>query len=112
MSEERTTVGGVAVATGHFINNVRVSSHSTFEDRSPLDWSLKLADIARGSAHDADLAVSAAQAAFPTWAALSVKQRAKYLHRLADLIDENIEGVTPVQGLVIAMLPETLSPAA
>jgi betaine-aldehyde dehydrogenase/5-carboxymethyl-2-hydroxymuconic-semialdehyde dehydrogenase len=108
VSEERTTVGGVAVATGHFINNVRVSSHSTFEDRSPLDWSLKLADIARGSAHDADLAVSAAQAAFPTWAALSVKQRAKYLHRLADLIDENIERITTVECLDMAMLEESL----
>ncbi len=108
MSEERTTVGGVAVATGHFINNVRVSSHSTFEDRSPLDWSLKLADIARGSAHDADLAVSAAQAAFPAWAALSVKQRAKYLHRLADLIDENIERITTVECLDMAMLEESL----
>jgi acyl-CoA reductase-like NAD-dependent aldehyde dehydrogenase len=108
VSEERTTVGGVAVATGHFINNVRVSSHSTFEDRSPLDWTLKLADIARGSAHDADLAVSAAQAAFPAWAALSVKQRAKYLHRLADLIDENIERITTVECLDMAMLEESL----
>ncbi len=108
MSEERTNVGGVAVATGHFINNVRVSSHSTFEDRSPLDWSLKLADIARGSALDADLAVSAAQAAFPAWAALSVKQRANYLHRLADLIDENIERITTVECLDMAMLEESL----
>ncbi len=108
MSEDRTNVGGVAVATGHFINNVRVSSHATFEDRSPLDWSLKLADVARGTARDAEMAVSAALDAFPAWAALSTKQRAKYLHRLADLIDENVERIATVECLDMAMLVESL----
>ncbi len=108
MSEERTNVGGVAVATGHFINNVRVTSPSTFEDRSPLDWSLKLADVARGTAHEADLALRAAVDAFPTWAARGVKKRAKCLHRLADLIDENIERIAIVETLDMAMLEESL----
>ena len=108
MSEERTNVGGVAVATGHFINNVRVSSPSTFEDRSPLDWSLKLADVSRGTTHEADLALRAAVDAFPTWAALGVKKRAKFLHRLADLIDENIERIAIVETLDMAMLEESL----
>ena len=108
MSEERTNVGGVAVATGHFINNVRVSSLSTFEDRSPLDWSLKLADVARGTAHEADLALRAAVDAFPSWAALGVKRRAKYLDRLADLIDANIERIAIVETLDMAMLEESL----
>ncbi len=108
MSEERTNVGGVAVATGHFINNVRVSSHATFEDRSPLDWSLKLADVARGNERDAEAAVSAAHVAFPAWAALSPRQRAKYLRRLADLIDENIERIATVECLDMAMLFESL----
>ncbi len=108
MSEERANVGGVAVATGHFINNVRVSSPATFEDRSPLDWSLKLADVARGTGHEADLALSAAQAAFPAWANLSVKQRGAYLRRLADLIDENIERIAVVECLDMAMLEESL----
>jgi betaine-aldehyde dehydrogenase/5-carboxymethyl-2-hydroxymuconic-semialdehyde dehydrogenase len=108
MSEERTNVAGVAVATGHFINNVRTSSHATFEDRSPLDWSLKLADVARGTARDAALAVGAAQDAFPAWAALTPRQRAKYLHRLADLIDDNIERIATVECLDMAMLVESL----
>jgi betaine-aldehyde dehydrogenase/5-carboxymethyl-2-hydroxymuconic-semialdehyde dehydrogenase len=108
VSEERTNVGGVAVATGHFINNVRVSSHATFEDRSPLDWSLKLADVARGNERDAEAAVSAAHVAFPAWAALSPRQRAKYLRRLADLIDENIERIATVECLDMAMLFESL----
>ncbi|HVA53978.1 MAG TPA: aldehyde dehydrogenase [Acidimicrobiales bacterium] len=108
MSEERTNVGGVAVATGHFINNARVAGHATFEDRSPLDWSLKLADVARGSARDAEAAVGAAQDAFPAWAALSSSQRAKYLHRLADLIDANVERIATVECLDMAMLVESL----
>lgn len=108
MIEERTNVGGVAVATGHFIDNVRVSSPTTFEDRSPLEWSLKLADVARGGDHEANLAVSAALAAFPAWSALSVYQRAAYLRRLADLIDENIERIATVECLDMAMLEESL----
>jgi len=108
MSEVRTNVGGVAVATEHFINNVRVASHATFEDRSPLDWTLKLADVARGTARDAALAVEAAQDAFPAWAALTTRQRAKYLHRLADLIDENVDRIATVECLDMAMLFESL----
>jgi betaine-aldehyde dehydrogenase/5-carboxymethyl-2-hydroxymuconic-semialdehyde dehydrogenase len=108
VSEERTNVGGVAVATGHFINNVRVSSPATFEDRSPLDWSLKLADVARGTVDEADLALGAALDAFPSWAALGVKKRAKYLHRLADLIDANVERIAIVETLDMAMLEESL----
>lgn len=108
MSEERTNVGGVAVATGHFINNARMSSPRTFEDRSPLNWSLKLADVARGSAHEADLALGAARDAFAPWAALGVKKRAKYLHRLADLIDENVARIAIVETLDMAMLEKSL----
>jgi 5-carboxymethyl-2-hydroxymuconic-semialdehyde dehydrogenase len=106
--EQRTPVGGVAVATGHFINNQRVNSPTSFEDRSPLDWSLKLADVARGTTHDADLALRAASDAFPAWAALGVHERAKYLRRLADLIDDNIERIATVECLDMAMLEESL----
>ncbi|MGC2486539.1 MAG: aldehyde dehydrogenase [Acidimicrobiales bacterium] len=108
MTEERVLVGDVLVATGHFINNERVASPRTFEDRSPLDWSLKLADVARGSADDADRALAAASAAFPAWAALGVHERAKYLRRLADLIDDNVERIAAVEVLDMAMLEESL----
>ena len=45
-------------------------SPTTFEDRSPLDWSWKLADIARGDAATADAAVTAAVDGLPAWADL------------------------------------------
>ena len=47
-----TLVEGVEVSPDHLIGGERVPSPQTFEDRSPLDWSWKLADIARGDARD------------------------------------------------------------
>jgi hypothetical protein len=67
MTGERVSVGGVDVATGHFIDGERVGSATTFEDRSPLDWNVKLADIARGGALEGAAAVTAAVNAFTDW---------------------------------------------
>ena len=66
----------LAVSPDHYIGGKRVSSDSTFEVRSPLDWDWKLADIARGDALTADAAVTAAVDAFPGWAGRSVEDRA------------------------------------
>ena len=108
MSGPRVSVGGVEVDTRHFINGERVSSPTTFEDRSPLDWNLKLADVSRGGADEAAAAVSAALSAFPAWAALSSDERQAYLYRLADLIDANIERIATVECLDMGMLEESL----
>ncbi|HUX04208.1 MAG TPA: aldehyde dehydrogenase [Acidimicrobiales bacterium] len=104
----RVNVGGVEVSPDHFIDGVRVGSASTFEDRSPLDWTLKLADVARGGESEAAHAVSAAQRAFPAWAGLSSHERGVYLRRLADLIDSSIEPLAAVECLDMAMLHESL----
>ncbi len=45
------------------------------------------------SAEDVDLAVAAAKAAFPAWAALHPDQRARIMHRAADLIMERIDAI-------------------
>ena len=100
-------VAGVEVSTDHFIGGRRVSSSSTFEDRSPLDWSL-LANVARGDTATADAAVSAAVDAFPAWAALGAAGRAAHLRRLADLIDTNVERIAAVECADMAMLAESL----
>jgi acyl-CoA reductase-like NAD-dependent aldehyde dehydrogenase len=104
----RVDVDGVSVSPDHFINGERVASPRTFEDRSPLDWSWKLADVARGGAVEAELAVGAAVAAFPAWAALSSDQRGEYLDRLADLIERDVETIAHVECLDMAMLEESL----
>jgi betaine-aldehyde dehydrogenase/5-carboxymethyl-2-hydroxymuconic-semialdehyde dehydrogenase len=101
-------VDGVSVSPDHYINGQRVSSSRTFEDRTPLDWTWKLADVARGTAVDADLAVAAARDAFPAWAALSTMERGVYLDRLADLIDRDVEKIAHVECLDMAMLEESL----
>ena len=81
-----STVAGIDVSPDHFIGGERVASPERFGDRSPIDEA-PLAEVARGGEREADLAVRAAQAAFPAWAALGAAGRAPYLHRLADLID-------------------------
>jgi len=103
----RITVAGVEVSPDHFIGGERVPSAGTFTDLSPIDEQ-PLGEIARGGQREADLAVAAAQAAFPAWAALGPAGRAKHLHRLADLIDANVERLAPVECLDMAMLLRSL----
>lgn len=98
----------MAVSPDHYIGGTRVGSEQTFEVRSPLDWDWKLADVARGDALTADRAVSAAVDAFPGWSALAPGQRAEHLHRLADLIDDNIDDLATVECADMAMLLESL----
>lgn len=108
MPSVRAEVSEVAISPDHYIGGKRVSSETTFEAHSPLDWDWKLADIARGDALTADAAVSAAVEAFPEWAALTPKKRAEHLHRLADLIDANIDELATVECVDMAMLLESL----
>jgi acyl-CoA reductase-like NAD-dependent aldehyde dehydrogenase len=102
-----STVAGVAVSPDHFIGGKRVASDERFEDRSPIDEQV-LAEVARGREHEVGLAVEAAAAAFPAWAALGVSERAERLRRLAVLIDENVERIAAVECLDMAMLERSL----
>lgn len=104
----RTVVGGVPVSTDHYIGGKRVASAATFEDRSPLDWSIHLADVSRGDAAIADMAVTAAVDAFPEWAAMGVKGRGDVMRRVADLIDQYVPALAAVECLDMAMLEESL----
>src|SRR5207244_11995454 len=64
--------------------------------------------VGRGGARDAELAVRAAEAALPAWAALGPPGRAAFLRRIADLIDENVERLARVECLDTAMLERSL----
>lgn len=70
----------------------------TFETFNPANGE-KLADCANASPADIDLAVSAARAAFPAWAAKSPQERAALLLKIADLIDENAARLAMVETL-------------
>lgn len=104
----RFQVEGISVSGDHLINNERVCSAETFETRSPLDWDRVLGHVARGDAGTADAAVTAAAEAWPAWAALTAAERARYLHRLADLIDRHNDDIALVECLDMAMLLESL----
>jgi len=108
LPSNRAEISQYAISPDHYINGKRVESENTFEARSPLDWDWKLADVARGDALTADAAVTAAVNAFPSWAALTVEERGTYLHRLADLIDENVEMIAAIECVDMAMLLESL----
>jgi betaine-aldehyde dehydrogenase/5-carboxymethyl-2-hydroxymuconic-semialdehyde dehydrogenase len=101
------TVAGVDVPTDHYINGERVGSDRTFTTISPIDESV-LAEVARAGEREADLAVRAAHDAFPGWAALGPTGRAAHLHRLADLIDANVERLAAVECADMAMLLRSL----
>jgi betaine-aldehyde dehydrogenase/5-carboxymethyl-2-hydroxymuconic-semialdehyde dehydrogenase len=100
-------VAGVEVPTDHYIGGERVSSARRFETISPIDESM-LAEVARADADDVDLAVRAAHDAFPEWAALGPAGRAVYLHRLAGLIDTNVDRLAAVECADMAMLLRSL----
>jgi acyl-CoA reductase-like NAD-dependent aldehyde dehydrogenase len=103
----RVDVAGVAVSTEHFIGGERVGSDATFTDLSPLA-AQPIAEVARGGQREADLAVAAAAEAFPEWAALGAPRRAELLHRLADLIDANVDRLASVECADMAMLLRSL----
>jgi 5-carboxymethyl-2-hydroxymuconic-semialdehyde dehydrogenase len=102
-----STVAGIDVSPEHYIGGMRVPSSERFADHSPIDGTL-LAEVARGGQREVDLAVGAAAAAFPEWAALGAAGRAPHLHRLADLIDANVERLATVECLDMAMLERSL----
>ncbi|HEX7083742.1 MAG TPA: aldehyde dehydrogenase [Gaiellaceae bacterium] len=102
-----TSVAGVDVSPDHFVGGRRIAGERRFEVRSPIDESV-LAEVARGGAREVDLAVAAAERAFPAWAALGPPGRAAHLRRLADLIDANVDRLAEVECLDMAMLLRSL----
>lgn len=103
-----TNIENVVVPTDHYIAGQWVSSDDRFETRSPIDWNLLLGKVARGTSDTARRAVGAAEEAFPGWAKLGFAGRAKYLHKLADLIDKRKDELAIVECLDMAMLLESL----
>jgi acyl-CoA reductase-like NAD-dependent aldehyde dehydrogenase len=104
---DRIQVAGVEVSPDHFIDGKRVASDRRFEDISPIDAQV-IAEVSRAGEAEVDQAVRAAQEAFPAWADLGPAGRAPYLHRLADLIDANVDRLAAVENADNAMLLRSL----
>ena len=93
---DRVVVEDVEVSTDHWIGGGRVPASDTFADVSPIDGST-IARVARGTADDADRAVTAARAATSTWGAMPAKARAEILHRLADGVEARVPDLAVVE---------------
>jgi betaine-aldehyde dehydrogenase/5-carboxymethyl-2-hydroxymuconic-semialdehyde dehydrogenase len=100
-------VAGVEISTDHFIGGRRVGSRERFEVISPIDGQV-IAEVAAAGPAEVDEAVRAARDAFPAWAALGTTGRAEVLHRLADLIESNLERLAIVECTDMAMLLRSL----
>jgi acyl-CoA reductase-like NAD-dependent aldehyde dehydrogenase len=107
VAAETARVAGVEVCADHFIGGERVGSARRFPTISPIDQSV-LAEVARADGDDVDRAVQAAHAAFPGWAALGPAGRARHLHRLAELIERDVDALAAVECADMAMLLRSL----
>jgi len=109
------TIAGIAVSPGHCIDGERVGSDETFELFSPIDMS-PLGRIAEGSAAHVDAAISAAQRAFPAWAALSPSARREHLLRFATEIERRAESLCVLEsndaGVLYSRMRHGVAPRA
>ena len=89
-------IEGVEVSTEHWIGGERVGSSDTFDDVSPIHEQV-IARVARGGALEADRAVEAARSAFDAWGRTSPEDRAKVLHRVAEIVEERVPELAAVE---------------
>jgi len=87
--------------TGLFINNefVKAVDGKTFEVINPSDESV-ICSVQEATEKDVDIAVSAARKAFEgSWRQVTPEQRGKYLVKLADLFEKNLDLLAAVESL-------------
>lgn len=82
---------------GEFVD---ATTNETFENKNPFSNEV-INSIAKGDAADIDKAVSAAKEAFTNgpWGQMKVKERMKYMERIADLIEEESETIARLESL-------------
>jgi len=90
----------IAPTYGHFINGAFVPSKGgkRFPTISPSTEQV-LSEVAHGTEADVDAAVRAARAALEPWAALSGKERGKYLFRIARRIQERSRELAALESM-------------
>ncbi len=92
----RTTVEGIEIDTRHWIGGRRIESGERFESISPID-EIPIATLSSAGSAEVDQAVQAAATAFKTWSRTSREERARLLHRIADLIETRIEALAVIE---------------
>ena len=86
---------------GMIINGEDHFSKSKFEDFSPINTDLLLGVFQKGSAQDAELALSAARNAFPTWSRMPWQDRVAIMRKAADVIDERTFEISAAMALEV-----------
>ncbi len=77
---------------------VDAASGETMEVINPASGE-RIAEVPRCGAEDVDRAVEAAKRALPEWLEKTPKERSELLHRLADVLEENAEGLAQLESL-------------
>ncbi|GID94433.1 aldehyde dehydrogenase family protein [Amorphoplanes digitatis] len=98
---ESRSIVDIAPSYGLFIDGSFVpasSSGGVFKTVNPASEEV-LAEIASAGADDVDLAVAAARRAFGPWSALPGAERAKYLFRIARIIQERSRELAVLESL-------------
>lgn len=99
----------------HWINGKNVAGNDYFQTTNPATGEV-LADVASGGEAEINQAVATAKEAFPKWANLPMKERARLMRRLGDLIDQNVPEIAAMEtadtGLPIHQTKNVLIPRA
>ena len=99
----------------HWINGKQVESRDTFITYNPATGE-EITAVASGGETEVDLAVRAANEAFPKWANTPAKERAKLMRKLAELIDKHVPELAALEtqdtGLPISQTRKQLIPRA
>ncbi|HDD0162448.1 TPA: 5-carboxymethyl-2-hydroxymuconate semialdehyde dehydrogenase [Escherichia coli] len=99
----------------HWINGKNFAGNDYFQTTNPATGEV-LADVASGGEAEINQAVAAAKEAFPRWANLPMKERARLMRRLGDLIDQNVPEIAAMEtadtGLPIHQTKNVLIPRA
>ena len=83
---------------GHYIGGKWREATETYTTISPSSEE-PLAEVGQGTAADVDAAVAAAREAFPVWGALRPAERAKYLFRIARILQERSRELAVLESL-------------
>lgn len=99
----------------HWINGREVESKETFTNYNPATMEA-IGEVASGGAEEVAQAVAAAKEAFPKWAGLPAKERARLMRKLGELIDQNVPKLAELEtldtGLPIHQTKNVLIPRA
>ena len=97
----------------HLIDGRSIESPDRFETVNPATQET-VAEVAAGGEREVALAVEAAKAAFPKWAGLQAKERAKIMRRLGELIEAHVPEISALEtedtGLPIDQTSHALIP--